>query len=37
MRNIDRVTKENVIAIQQIEQAAQNLNALSSELGSLTG
>ncbi|MCA9122094.1 MAG: PAS domain S-box protein [Planctomycetaceae bacterium] len=36
MQGIDRVTKNNVIAIQKIEQSAQNLNALSNELASLT-
>lgn len=36
IRNIDNVTKQSVEAIRQIEGAAQNLNALSNELASLT-
>ncbi len=36
IRNIDRVTKQNLEAIRQVEQAAQNLGAMSSELASLT-
>jgi PAS domain S-box-containing protein len=36
IRNIDTVSRQNVEAIRQIEQAAQNLNGLSNELGSLT-
>ena len=37
MKSIERVTTENVLAIQQIQTAAQNLTALSNELASLTG
>jgi PAS domain S-box-containing protein len=36
IRNIDTVSRQNVEAIRQIEQAAQNLNGLSNELASLT-
>lgn len=36
IRNIDTVTKQSLDAIRQIEQSAQNLNALSNELASLT-
>jgi PAS domain S-box-containing protein len=36
IRNIDTVSKQNVEAIRQIEQAARNLNGLSNELASLT-
>ena len=36
INNIDKVTRENVLAIQQIEQSARDLSALSSELASLT-
>jgi methyl-accepting chemotaxis protein len=36
MKSIERVTRENVLAIQQIQLAAQNLTALSNELASLT-
>jgi PAS domain S-box-containing protein len=36
MRNIDKVTRENVLAIKQIETSAQKLNEFSSQLGSLT-
>jgi methyl-accepting chemotaxis protein len=35
IKNIDKVTKENALAIQQIEQSARNLNALSNELTKL--
>ncbi len=35
IKNIDKVTQENVLAISQIEQAAQNLNALSEQLAAL--
>lgn len=35
IRNIDKVTEENVKAIQQIEASARNLNALSNELAGL--
>jgi len=35
IKNIDKVTKENTLAIRQIEQSAQNLNALSNELAKL--
>lgn len=36
IHNIDRVTKQNVEAIRHIELSVQQLNALSSELASLT-
>ncbi|MCM2373607.1 methyl-accepting chemotaxis protein [Aporhodopirellula aestuarii] len=36
IRNINRVTKQNVEAIHQIEEAAKNLSAMSNELASLT-
>lgn len=36
MKSIEKVTRENVLAIQQIQLAAQNLSALSNELASLT-
>ncbi len=36
MKSIEKVTRENVLAIQQIQLAAQNLTALSNELASLT-
>ncbi len=36
MKSIERVTRENVLAIQQIQLAAQNLTALSNDLASLT-
>lgn len=36
IKNIDRVTRQNVEAIRQIEASAQNLNALSNELAGLT-
>lgn len=36
IKNIDRVTRQNVEAIQQIEASAHNLNALSNELAGLT-
>lgn len=36
MKRIDQVTKQHVAAIREIERAAQNLNALSNELASLT-
>ena len=35
IRNIDNVTRQNLEAIRQVENAAQNLNALSNELASL--
>lgn len=35
IRNIDKVTKENSLAIEQVEQSAQNLNELSGELAKL--
>jgi hypothetical protein len=37
MKNIDLVAKQNIAAILQIEQAAQDLNGLSSQLTRLTG
>lgn len=36
VRNIDRVTQQNLAAIRQIEVEAQNLNSLSVELSGLT-
>ena len=36
IQNIDKVTKENVVAIQQIEQAVHSLNTLSNEMAALT-
>ncbi|HJN13588.1 MAG TPA: methyl-accepting chemotaxis protein [Pirellulaceae bacterium] len=36
IKNIDRVTQQNVEAIQQIEASAHSLNALSNELAGLT-
>ncbi len=36
IKNIDRVTRQNVEAIQQIEASAHSLNALSTELAGLT-
>jgi len=36
IKSIDRITKQTVQAIRQIEMAAQNLNGVSSELASLT-
>ena len=36
IKNIDRVTRQNVEAIRQIEASAHNLNALSNELAGLT-
>jgi methyl-accepting chemotaxis protein len=35
IKNIDRVTKENTLAIRQVEQSARNLSALSNELAKL--
>jgi PAS domain S-box-containing protein len=37
MRNIDQVTKQTLAATRQAEQAAQNLNALGTQLAGLTG
>lgn len=37
IQNIDRVTKENVLAIRQIEASAEDLDGLSNELASLLG
>jgi PAS domain S-box-containing protein len=37
MKNIDQVTKQNLAAVRQAEQAAQNLNALGAELAGLVG
>jgi methyl-accepting chemotaxis protein len=37
MRSIDQVTKQNLAAVRQAEQAAQNLNALGTELAALVG
>ena len=35
VKNIDKVTKENALAIQQVEQSARTLTALSNELTEL--
>jgi len=36
MKNLDQVARQNLVAIRQVEQAAQNLSALGSQLTSLT-
>jgi hypothetical protein len=36
MRNIDQVAKQNLSAMRQTEQAAQNLNALGTQLAELS-
>ena len=36
IKNIDRVTRQNVEAIRQIEDSAHSLNTLSNELAGLT-
>ena len=36
MRNIDQVTRQNIAATRQVEQAAQDLNSLSKVLAGLT-
>ena len=36
MRNIDQVARQNLAAMRQAEQAAQNLNALGAELAGLS-
>jgi methyl-accepting chemotaxis protein len=36
MKSIEQITKQNVISLRQIEKAAQDLNALSTELGTLS-
>ncbi len=35
MKNIDQVARQNMAATRQTEQAAQNLNALGTELAGL--
>jgi PAS domain S-box-containing protein len=37
MKNLDQAARQNLMATRQIEQAAQNLNALGTQLASLTG
>jgi PAS domain S-box-containing protein len=37
MKNIDQVARQNLAAMRQAEQAAQNLNALGAELAGLSG
>jgi methyl-accepting chemotaxis protein len=37
MKSIDLVAQQNLTAMRQVEQAAQNLNALSTQLAELTG
>jgi hypothetical protein len=36
MKNLDQAARQNLMATRQIEQAAQNLNALGTQLASLT-
>jgi len=36
MKNLDQVARQNLVAIRQVEQAAQNLSALGNQLTSLT-
>ena len=36
MKSIEQVTRQNVASLRQIEQAAQNLNTLSNQLGELS-
>jgi hypothetical protein len=37
MKNIDQVARQNLAAMRQAEQAAQNLNALGTRLAELAG
>ena len=37
MKNIEQISRQNVLSLRQIEHAAQDLNALSTELGALSG
>jgi methyl-accepting chemotaxis protein len=37
MKNVDQVTKQSLAAIRQVEQAAQNLNDLGTQLNGLVG
>ena len=36
MKNIDQVARQNLAATRQVEQAAQNLNALGMHLAEMT-
>ena len=36
MKNLDQVSRQNLAATRQVEQAAQHLNALGTQLAGLT-